>query len=121
MCFTSLTGLQSIDSSVYEAANIDGSSRWQSLLRITLPLVKPSLAVSMVLNIIYVFNSFPIVWNITRGDPANRTDTIVTYLYKVAFYNGKQGEAAAISVVGFLVLLVCAAVYMISSLKKGEN
>ena len=47
------------------------------------------------LNIIYVFNSFPIIWTMTKGDPANHTDTLVTYLYKLAFYNGKQGEAAA--------------------------
>ena len=77
--------------------------------------------VATVLNIIYVFNSFPIVWTITKGDPASRTDTLVTYLYKLAFYNGKQGEAAAVSVIGFLILLVCASCYMVSTLKKGED
>ena len=121
VCFTALSGLQSIDSSYYEAALVDGANYWQQLFNITVPLVKPSLTVATVLNIIYVFNSFPIVWTITKGDPANRTDTLVTYLYKLAFYNGKQGEAAAVSVIGFLILLVCASVYMISTLKKGEE
>ena len=121
VCFTALSGLQSIDSSYYEAAIVDGATYWQKLFNITLPLVKPSLTVATVLNIIYVFNSFPIVWTITKGDPANRTDTLVTYLYKLAFYNGKQGEAAAVSVIGFLILLVCASVYMVSTLKKGEE
>lgn len=121
VCFTALSGLQSIDSSYYEAATVDGGSYWQQLFHITLPLVKPSLTVATVLNIIYVFNSFPIVWTITKGDPANRTDTLVTYLYKLAFYNGKQGEAAAVSVIGFLILLVCASVYMVSTLKKGDE
>ena len=121
VCFTALSGLQSIDSSLYEAAIVDGASYWQKLFHITLPLVKPSLTVATVLNIIYVFNSFPIVWTITKGDPANRTDTLVTYLYKLAFYNGKQGEAAAVSVIGFLILLVCASCYMVSTLKKGED
>lgn len=121
VCFTALSGLQSIDSSLYEAAIVDGASYWQKLFHITLPLVKPSLTVATVLNIIYVFNSFPIVWTITKGDPASRTDTLVTYLYKLAFYNGKQGEAAAVSVIGFLILLVCASCYMVSTLKKGEN
>lgn len=121
VCFTALSGLQSIDSSLYEAATVDGGSYWQQLFRITLPLVKPSLTVATVLNIIYVFNSFPIVWTITKGDPANRTDTLVTYLYKLAFYNGKQGEAAAVSVIGFLILLVCASIYMVSTLKKGDE
>ena len=121
VCFTALAGLQSIDSSYYEAAIVDGANYWQKLFNITLPLVKPSLTVATVLNIIYVFNSFPIVWTITKGDPANRTDTLVTYLYKLAFYNGKQGEAAAVSVIGFLILLVCASIYMVSTLKKGDE
>ena len=121
VCFTALSGLQSIDSSYYEAAQVDGATYWQKLFNITIPLVKPSLTVATVLNIIYVFNSFPIVWTITKGDPASRTDTLVTYLYKLAFYNGKQGEAAAVSVIGFLILLVCATFYMISTLKKGEE
>ena len=121
VCFTALSGLQSIDSSYYEAALVDGASYWQKLFNITVPLVKPSLTVATVLNIIYVFNSFPIVWTITKGDPASRTDTLVTYLYKLAFYNGKQGEAAAVSVIGFLILLVCASVYMVSTLKKGDE
>ena len=121
VCFTALSGLQSIDSSYYEAAEIDGASYWQKLFKITIPLVKPSLTVATVLNIIYVFNSFPIIWTITKGDPANRTDTIVTYLYKLAFLNSKQGQAAAVSVIGFLILLACASVYMVSTLKKGDE
>ena len=121
VCFTALSGLQSIDDSYYEAAIVDGANYWQKLFNITLPLVKPSLTVATVLNIIYVFNSFPIVWTITKGDPASRTDTLVTYLYKLAFYNNKQGEAAAVSVIGFTILLICASIYMISTLKKGEE
>ena len=121
VCFTVLSGLQSIDGSFYEASTVDGASYWQKLFHITLPLVKPSLTVATVLNIIYVFNSFPIVWTMTKGDPASRTDTLVTYLYKLAFYNGKQGEAAAVSVIGFCILLVCASIYMISTLKKGDE
>ena len=121
VCFTALSGLQSIDSSYYEAAVVDGANYWQKLFKITIPLVKPSLTVATVLNIIYVFNSFPIIWTMTKGDPASRTDTLVTYLYKLAFYNGKQGEAAAVSVIGFLILLFCASIYMVSTLKKGDD
>ena len=119
--FCVLSGLQSIDAAYYEAATVDGAGFWQKLFNITLPLVKSSLTVSTVLNIIYVFNSFPIVWTITKGDPANRTDTLVTYLYKQAFYKGRTGEAAAISVIGFLILCVCASVYMVVSLRKEEQ
>ncbi|MCI9221916.1 MAG: sugar ABC transporter permease [Oscillospiraceae bacterium] len=119
--FCVLSGLQSIDASYYEAATVDGANYWQKLFRITLPLVRSSLTVSTVLNIIYVFNSFPIIWTMTKGDPANHTDTLVTYLYKLGFYNGRQGEAAAVSVIGFLILLVCASVYMIYTLRKGDD
>jgi multiple sugar transport system permease protein len=121
VCFTVLSGLQSIDSTYYEAATVDGAGYWQKLFKITIPLVRPSLTVSTVLNIIYVFNSFPIIWTITKGDPANRTDTLVTYLYKLAFYNSEQGQAAAVSVIGFVILLVCASAYMIYTLKKGDE
>ncbi len=121
VCFCVLSGLQSIDTTYYEAATVDGANYWQKLFKITLPLVKSSLTVSTVLNIIYVFNSFPIIWTMTKGDPANHTDTLVTYLYKLAFYNGRQGEAAAVSVIGFIILLVCASVYMVYTLRKGDD
>ena len=121
VCFTALSGLQSIDESYYEAATVDGANYWQKLFNITLPLVKPSLTVATVLNIIYVFNSFPIIWTITKGDPAYQTDTLVTYLYKLNFYNGRPGEAAAVSVIGFLILLACSSIYMVSTLKKGDE
>jgi multiple sugar transport system permease protein len=119
--FCVLSGLQSIDATYYEAATVDGAGFWQKLTHVTLPLVKSSLTVSTVLNIIYVFNSFPIIWTITKGDPANRTDTLVTYLYKQAFYKGRTGEAAAISVIGFLILCVCASIYMVLSLRKEDQ
>ena len=119
--FCVLSGLQSIDTSYYEAATVDGANYWQKLRSLTLPLVRPSLTVATVLNIIYVFNSFPIVWTMTKGDPANRTDTLVTYLYKLAFYNGRQGEAAAVSVIGFIILLICASTYMVYTLRKGDD
>ena len=119
--FTVLSGLQSIDGSYYEAATVDGANYWQKLFKITIPLVSSSLTVSTVLNIIYVFNSFPIIWNMTKGDPGNRTDTLVTYLYKLAFYTPPQGEAAAVSVIGFLILLVCATAYMVATLRKGDD
>ncbi len=119
--FCVLSGLQSIDTSYYEAATVDGAGYFQKLFSITLPLVKSSLTVATVLNIIYVFNSFPIIWTMTKGDPANHTDTLVTYLYKLAFYNGKQGEASAVSVIGFIILLACASVYMIYTLRKGDD
>lgn len=119
--FCVLSGLQSIDASLYEACKVDGASFWAQLFKVTLPLVMPSLTVSTVLNIIYVFNSFPIVWTISKGDPADQTHTLVTYLYDLSFSNGKFGEAAAVSVIGFVILAICASIYMILSLRAEQE
>ena len=120
--FCVLSGLQSIDTSLYEACDVDGAGFWHKLFKITIPLVMPSLTVSTVLNIIYVFNSFPIVWTISKGAPADQTHALVTYLYQLSFTEGRGGHAAAVSVIGFVILSICASIYMISSLKKeGEN
>ena len=120
VAFCVLSGLQSIDSSLYEAATVDGAGFWSKLWRITLPMVRPSLTVSTVLNIIYVFNSFPIVYTMTKGAPANKTDTMITYLYMLSFYERKKGPATALSVIGFLILCACAGIYMMTVMRKEE-
>ena len=118
--FCVLSGLQSIDGSLYEAATVDGAGFWSKLWKITLPLVRPSLTVSTVLNIIYVFNSFPIVYTMTKGAPAHKTDTMITYLYMLSFYERKKGPATALSVIGFLILCLCAGIYMVTVMRKEE-
>ena len=119
--FCVLSGLQSIDESLYESARVDGSGFFNSLFRITLPLVKPSLTVSTVLNIIDVFNSFPIVYTMSKGAPANKTDTMITYLYMLSFYDRKKGPATALSVIGFVILCICAGIYMMTVMRKEES
>lgn len=119
--FCVLSGLQSIDAAYYEAATVDGAGFWKKLRHITLPLVRPSLTVSTVLNIIYVFNSFPIVYTITKGAPANKTDTMVTLLYMRAFYDQQKGPATAMSVIGFVILCIAAGAYMMLSMRKEED
>ena len=120
--FCVLSGLQSIDAAYYEAATVDGANFWQRLFHVTIPLVRPSLTVSTVLNIIYVFNSFPIIYTITKGAPAHKTDTLITYLYMLAFYDQRKGPATALSVIGFVILCIVAGLYMMVSMKKeGED
>lgn len=119
--FCVLSGLQSIDGSLYEAAEIDGANFWDKLFNITIPMVRPSLTVSTVLNIIYVFNSFPIVYTMTKGAPSNKTDTMITFLYMLNFYDRKKGPATALSVIGFLILCICAGLYMASVMRKGDE
>ena len=119
--FCVLSGLQSIDTGYYEAATVDGAGFWRKLWNITIPLVKPSLTVSTVLNIIYVFNSFPIVYTITKGAPAHKTDTLVTYLYMQAFYEQEKGPATALSVIGFVILCIAAGTYMVLTMRKEDE
>ncbi|MDR4887497.1 sugar ABC transporter permease [Fredinandcohnia sp. QZ13] len=118
--FIFLSGLQSIPSSLYESASVDGANSIKSFFYITLPQLKPALTVSTVLNTIYVFNSFPIIWAITKGDPINRTDLVTTYLYKLAFQENKMGEAAAVSVISFILLLSFALFYLKLVTRKGD-
>ncbi len=118
MTFTLLGGLQSISGDLYEAAVIDGAGFWQKLFRITLPLLRPSMNVTVVLNVIYVFNSFAIVNTITNGAPANQTDTVSTYLYTLAFTKQQYGASAALSLVSFAILLVFALIYMRIQMKE---
>ena len=107
-----LGGLSSIPDDLYEAARIEGATPLQQFREITFPLLKPFINIAIVLNTIYVFNSFPIIWVMTQGGPANSTDILVTYLYKLAFRIGKLGEAAAVSLVMFAILLVFTMIYV---------
>ena len=69
---------------------------------------------------IFVKN-FPIVYTITKGAPANKTDTMVTLLYMRAFYDQQKGPATAMSVIGFVILCIAAGVYMMISMRKEED
>jgi multiple sugar transport system permease protein len=115
-----LAGLQAIPGILYEAANIDGANGFGKFLHVTLPMLRQPLTVSTVLNIIYVFNSFPIIWTITRGGPLNQTDTAVTYLYKLAFQVNKIGPSAAVSVIIFLILLAFSILYVSIALRRED-
>jgi multiple sugar transport system permease protein len=107
-----LGGLSSIPDDLYEAAALEGATPVQQFREITFPLLKPFINIAIVLNTIYVFNSFPIIWVMTQGGPANRTDILVTHLYKLAFRIGKLGEASAVSLVMFAILLVFTLIYV---------
>jgi multiple sugar transport system permease protein len=115
-----LGGLSSISDELYDAASIEGAGRWQQFRYITLPLLKPFINIALVLNTIYVFNSFPIIWAMTQGGPANSTDIMVTYLYKLAFRWGKLGEASAVSLLMFAVLLVFTIIYVRLAMREQE-
>jgi multiple sugar transport system permease protein len=101
-----LTGLQSISTDVYEAARIDGASRWQLFRHITLPLLRPTIALMLVLSITGSLLAFDQFFILTRGGPDGSTVSMVMVIYREAFTKFNLGYAAAISVVLLVVLVV---------------
>ena len=109
-----VAGLNAIPDDVYEAAKIDGARPWQIYWRITLPLLRPAMVVASVLNIIYVFNSFPIVYTLNDRNPGFLHDTTITFMYKLAFKSAEKdvGMSAAAGIFNVLLILVVVVVYL---------
>lgn len=97
-----LAGLQSIDPTYYEAARIDGASNWQQLCTITLPLLRPTTMVVVILSLIAGFQAFDYIWTLTGGGPIGATTLMIQYIYQNAFQTPiEYGLAAAAGVVLF--------------------
>jgi multiple sugar transport system permease protein len=101
-----LTGLQAIPLDLYEAARIDGAGRWQIFRRITLPLLRPTIALVLTLMLTGSLLAFDQFWILTRGGPDNSTTSLVMVIYREAFIRLDLGSAAAISVALLGVLVV---------------
>ena len=106
MMVVSLGALQSIPGEIYEAARVDGASRWQQFRAITLPSLKPALVPAVILSVIWTFNMFNIPYLVTQGEPGSSTEILVTQSYKFAFERYRYGYAAAYSTIIFGILLV---------------
>ncbi len=106
MMVISLGALQSIPSDLYEAARVDGATRWQQFRSITLPSLKPALVPAVILSVVWTFNMFNIIFLVTAGQPAGSTEILVTQSYKFAFEKYQYGYAAAYSTVIFGILLI---------------
>ena len=101
-----LAGLQSIPRHLYEAAEVEGVSKWRQTLFITIPLLKPSIAVVAVMSSIAAMKVFEEVYVMTQGGPLDATKTLVYFIYQSAFEEFEMGYAAAAGVVLFLLTLV---------------
>jgi len=97
VAITLLAGLQTVPPSLYEAATIDGASRWQMFRCITFPLLTPIIAVVMTFSVLFTFTDFQLIWAMTRGGPVNATHLMATLSYQRAIIVGNLGEGAAIS------------------------
>src|SRR3979411_850814 len=97
VAITLLAGLQTVQPSLYEAATIDGATKWQMFRHITYPLLTPIIAVVMTFSVLFTFTDFQLIWAITRGGPVNATHLMATLSYQRAILSGYLGEGAAIS------------------------
>lgn len=104
-----LAGLQNIPNHLYEAASIDGATRWRSFFSITLPLLSPTTFFVLIISIINSFQVFDQAYVMTRGGPGNATNTLVLYIYQQGFQSYNMGYASAIALVLFAVVFILTA------------
>ncbi len=114
-----LAALQDISTDIMEAADVDGASSSQKLVHITLPLLKPTIFLVTLLQIIASFKVFGQIRLITGGGPASATKPLIQYIYEQAFDKNKLGYAAAMSYILFLILVVCTMIQL--RFQKGDD
>jgi N,N'-diacetylchitobiose transport system permease protein len=122
--FVALTlhaGLSQIPRTYYEAAALDGAGAWAAFRVITLPLLRPILALVTLLSVIWDFNVFNQLWILTKGGPGQGTTTIGIWSFTRAFSSNSFGQGAAIAVVAVVLLLVLTAYYTRRLVRSGEE
>ena len=108
IAITLLAGLQTVSPSLYEAATLDGASRWQMFRHVTYPLLTPIIAVVMTFSVLFTFTDFQLIYAITRGGPVNATHLMATLSFQRAIPGGQLAEGAAIAtaMIPFLVFAI---------------
>jgi raffinose/stachyose/melibiose transport system permease protein len=106
-----LAGRQNIPHELIEAAQIDGASPWRAFRHVTLPLLGPTIRISVFLSVIYTIQLFDLIWILTQGGPTHSSETMAVTMLEFGFKRSQVGYASAISVVMFLLSLVFALAY----------
>ena len=115
-----LSALQQIPQDIYEAAALDNANRWQTLRSITLPSIKRTFVLVVIIQIVFQFQLFGQAWLMTKGGPNNLTKPIVLYIYNTAFQRWDIGLGAAASEILFLLILVAAMAQFILTRRKAD-
>ncbi|MEV8021440.1 sugar ABC transporter permease [Streptomyces sp. NPDC086554] len=113
-----LAGLQGIPAELHEAARIDGAGPWQRFRHITLPLLGPTVRISVFLSVIGAIQLFDLVWVVTQGGPDHHSETMAVTMFQFGFKRYQIGYASAISIGMFLISLVFALIYQRSVLRR---
>jgi multiple sugar transport system permease protein len=119
IAITLLAGLQTVAPSLYEAATLDGATKWQNFRYVTFPLLTPIIAVVMTFSVLFTFTDFQLIWAMTRGGPVNSTHLMATLSYQRAILAGNLGEGAAIAtaMVPFLLIAILVSWFGLQSRK----
>lgn len=105
-------GLSIIPESLYESAAIDGANKYQAFMKITLPMLKPTIESVLLLGFIYTFKVFDLVYVMTKGGPVNSTHLLSTYSYKLSFTLFKFSQGASVANILFVILLIVSLFYL---------
>ena len=105
-------GMLAIPRTLYEAAEVDGATAWQRLVKITLPLLVPTLLLAVIFRLVFAFRLFSEVWLLTKGGPARLTEVLEVYLYQGAFRYGDFGKAGAAGWIMVVGALLIASIYL---------
>ncbi len=106
-----LAALQAVPTELYDVAKVDGANAWRRLRHITLPLIMPTLIVAATLTTIFTFNNFNAIWLMTQGGPLHATETLTILVYDQAFVAYDMGQATAIGMITFFILLVFVVIF----------
>jgi len=112
MALILLAGLQMIPKSLYEAAEVDGASKWQQFTQITLPMLMPSIVVALIFRTITALQTFDIPYTMTKGGPGNATETLAMYIHKTTIDYLDVGYGSTLAVGMFVLSLILTAVYL---------
>ena len=115
-----LAGLQSIPSEVREAARVDGASASRAFWHVTLPLLKPSILVALLMRTMMAVRLFELVFIMTKGGPASSTEVLATYTYREAFLGFNMGYASCLAVIILMVSLTISLVYIRTMYSEGH-
>lgn len=118
-----ISGLQTIPESLYEAATVEGAGDFTKLVRITLPMLKPVILTVSLLSLVWTFNSFDIIWILTRGGPLDATTTLPIAIYNTSFRFirfGGMGKASAMTIMQ-VTLVTLISVFYVKTLERGEE
>ena len=107
-----LTGLTTVPADIYESAKIDGANKLQTLVMITIPVIRPAIMSVLTLGFVYTFKVFDLVWVMTKGGPINATELASTYAYKLSFEQFEFSKGAASANILFFILFIVGLFYI---------